>query len=228
MLPNGVTGVKYDLPWFWSLYCVKIPRKGGHQRTPWPTRLGTYYKTDISACFSHHPAWLTFYFSRQIRIWAQTASSWSHGQFSLQPSGGSLQPLSSLSEKHGWVNRTAGWNGCTGVVFFKQTNKQKMLSFRWAVCQHRALPQRDEPVQSGGAAGAPVEAVQQRGDPVLPEQSKPARQLFFGSQTSIYSGCLIAKHVTENGERLKVRLIHQRGNWENLFPFLLLLWSDRA
>lgn len=105
VLPSWVAGVKYDLPRIGNLYCVKIPRKGGHQRTPWPKRLGAYYKTGIAVCCSRHPALLTLYFSRQLRIWAQTASSRSRG---LQPSGGSLQPLSSLSEKHGWANSTAG------------------------------------------------------------------------------------------------------------------------
>lgn len=51
--------------------------------------------------------------------------------------------------------------------------------FRWAVCQHCALPQRDQPVPSGGAAGSQMEAVQQRGDPNLPEQSIPTWRLFF-------------------------------------------------
>lgn len=61
-----------------------------------------------------------------------------------------------------------------------------MFAFRWAVCQHCALPQRDQPVPSGGAAGSPMEAVQQRGDPNLPEQSIPTWRLFFfffGSHT---------------------------------------------
>lgn len=58
-------------------------------------------------------------------------------------------------------------------------NIRGVFSFRWAVCQHHARPQRDKPVQSGGAAGYPVETVQQRGDPGVSEQSRKLCFLHF-------------------------------------------------
>lgn len=62
-----------------------------------------------------------------------------------------------------WANAYLRWHGF---------NLRGVFSFRWAVCQHHACPQRDKPVQSGGAAGSPVETVQQRGDPGVSEQSR--------------------------------------------------------
>lgn len=58
------------------------------------------------------------------------------------------------------------------------TDQLIFFPFRRAVCQHCAFPQRDQPVQSGGAAGSKMETVQQRGDSSLPEQSMPAWFLF--------------------------------------------------
>lgn len=227
VLPSWVAGVKYDLPRIGSLYCVKIPRKGGHQRTPWPKRLALITKQALPCVVPIILFGLRFIFPGNSGFEPRQPAHDLMASFHCSPLEDRYNLYPHSLRNMGEPTALRDKMDAVALPFWYK-NKNVVLSFRWAVCQHRALPPRDEPVQSGGAAGAQVEAVQQRGDPVLPEQSKPARQLFCGSHTSIYSGCLITKHVIENGKRPRVLLVHQRGNWENLFLFLLLLWSDRA
>lgn len=146
-----------------------------------------------------------------LRIWVQTAVSRPHGQLSLQPSGESVYFLSSLPEKHRWASSTVGQTmTCAGNIF--QT--WSTLPFRWAVHQHRACSQRDEPVPGGGAAGSQVETVQQRGDRGLSEQSISAQKaLYFTLPLTLVWHESLVRQL-----QIKRLLLHQIENCQTWSP----------
>ena len=109
VLPKRVAGVEYDLPRLRCLSHIEIPGEGGQRWSPRHTRWGTRVYSLHCVPFPSILFCLFLIFLSvslaHVRVWN---ISWWDGNSCLQSSGGPLQPLSSLSEKHGWVNSTLG------------------------------------------------------------------------------------------------------------------------